>query len=306
MFGILVMAAAVPEAFSRRGPVFAGAYVTLMFGGTALTVLLLRGQEAQRHGMRVLFWFSMSAVLWIAGAFLPGWVRGALWITAAVVEYAAIALGFPTPRLGRSGRRRTEIVITEEHVAERYQLFFIIALGEPILVTGLTYGSGEFTADRTAAALVAFTTTALLWRIYIHRAGALLAEAIAAAPGTRVVILMVYSHMIMSAGIVAIAVADELVIAHPLGHADPAWVAIILGGPALFLAGRATFEYAVFGRVSAPRVIGTLALLALTPAMRPAPPLAVATTAALILAGVAVADALRTRRLPSEQPSPPR
>ncbi|MER7458010.1 low temperature requirement protein A [Micromonospora sp. NPDC126480] len=68
----------------------------------------------------------------------------------------------------------------------------------------------------------------------------------------------------MVAGIVTIAVGDELVIPHPLGHTDPAWIAVILGGPALFLAGRATFEYAVFGRTSPPRVIGALALIALT------------------------------------------
>ncbi|MEH0841205.1 low temperature requirement protein A [Micromonospora sp. CPCC 205711] len=103
----------------------------------------------------------------------------------------------------------------------------------------------------------------------------------------------------------ATAGASELVIQHPLGHTDSVWILVILGGPALFLAGRATFEYAVFGRVSLPRVIGALTLVALTPAMRPVPPLAVATAAALILAGVAVADAARTRRLPSEPPSPP-
>ena len=173
-------------------------------------------------------------------------------------------------------------------------------------MTGLTFGTGEFTADRSAATLVAFATTALLWRIYIHRAGALLADAMTAVPDPRRVFLWtVYSYAIMVAGIVAIAVGGELVIQHPLGHTDPAWIAVILGGPALFLAGRATLEYAVFGRVSRPRVIGALALIALTPAMRAAPPLAVATAAALILAGVAVADAVRARRRPSEQPSPP-
>ena len=88
----------------------------------------------------------------------------------------------------------------------------------------------------------------------------------------------------MIAGIVTIAVGDELVITHPLGHPNPAWLPVILGGPALFLAGRAIFEYAVFGRVSRPRVIGALALVAITPAMALVPPLAVATTAAFILA----------------------
>ncbi|WP_328426717.1 low temperature requirement protein A [Micromonospora sp. NBC_00389] len=238
---------------------------------------------------------------------LPGWARGALWITAAAVEYAGIALGFPTPRLGRSGERRLEVVVSEEHVAERLRQFFIVALGEPIVVTGLAFANGAFGADRSAATLLAFVTTALLWRIYIHRAGALIAETIAAAPNRlRVGVLTLYSHVIMIAGIVTIAVGDELVITHPLGHPDPAWIAVILGGPALFLAGRAIFDYAVFGRVSAPRVIGALALVALTPAMKPVPPLAVATTAALILAGVAVADAVRTRRLPAEPPSPSR
>ncbi|MER7458009.1 hypothetical protein [Micromonospora sp. NPDC126480] len=42
--------------------------------------------------------------------------------------------------------------------------------------------------------MLAFATTALLWRIYIHRAGALLADAMTAAPDPRrVTILTIYS-----------------------------------------------------------------------------------------------------------------
>ena len=307
IFGTLVLAAAAPEAFGRNGLVFVGVYLTVRLVGLVLAVFFLHGHEAQASAVRILFWVGMSTVPWIAGALLSDSVRAALWMTAMLAEYAALALGFPTPRLGRQGKRRKEIVVSEEHTAERFQQFFIIALGEPILVTGLTFGTGEFTADRSAATLVAFATTVLLWRIYIHRAGALLADAMAAvADPRRVAVLAIYSHVIMIAGIVAIAVGGELVIQHPLGHTDPAWIPVILGGPALFLAGRATFEYAVFGRVSALRVIGVLALVAITPAMRPVPPLAVATAAALILAGVAVADGLRTRRFPAEPVSPPR
>ncbi|WP_446210273.1 low temperature requirement protein A [Micromonospora sp. IBSANI012] len=307
ILGTLVLAAATPEAFGRNGLVFAGAYATIRLVGLAMAVFFLHGHEAQASAVRLLFWVGMSTVPWIAGALLPVPARAALWMTATVGEYVAFTLGFPTPRLGRHGKRRQEIVVSEEHTAERYQQFFIVALGEPILVTGLTFGTGDFTADRSAATLVAFATTVLLWRIYIHRAGALLADAMTAARDPRpIAILTAYSYVIMVAGIVVVAVGDELVIQHPLGHTDPAWLPAILGGPALFLAGRATFEYAVFGRVSLPRVIGALALVALTPAMRPMPPLAVATAAALVLASVAVADAARTRRLPSEPPSPPR
>ena len=305
MFGTLVMAAATPEAFGRKGLFFAGAYVTLRFGALAAVILVLRGQEAQLHAVRILFWAGVSAVPWIAGAFIHGWARAALWIPAAVVEYAGISIGYPTPRLGRSVPR-AEVVVSETHLAERYQQFFIIALGEPILVTGLTFANSDFAADRSAAALAGFVTTALLWRIYIHQAGALLAQAITASHNPRrLAVLTIYAHVVMVAGVITIAVGDELVIQHPLGQTQPAWTAVILGGPALFLAGRETFEYAVYGRVSGPRLIGALVLVAITPAMRQVPPLAVATIAAITLAGVAVADAARIRRLPSEAPSPP-
>ena len=97
----------------------------------------------------------------------------------------------------------------------------------------------------------------------------------------------------------------ELVIAHPLGHTPPAWIAVILGGPALFLAGRALFEYVVFARVSRDRPIGLLILAALTLAMLLVPPLIVALAATAVLAGIAVCDAARARGRPSEPPSPP-
>jgi low temperature requirement protein LtrA len=109
----------------------------------------------------------------------------------------------------------------------------------------------------------------------------------------------------MVAGIVVTAVGDELIIAHPLGHTQPATVGVILGGPALFLTGRSGFEYAVFARVSWDRPIGLLVLAALTPVMLLLPPLLVALTATVVLAGIAICDEARTRGRPPEPPSPP-
>ncbi|MEV4201495.1 hypothetical protein AB0J32_24550 [Micromonospora globbae] len=66
---------------------------------------------------------------------------------------------------------------------------------------------------------------------------------------------------------------------------------MLLGGPALFLAGRARLEYEFFGRVSAPpRVIGLLLLVALIPAGTLLPPLLVLAATAAVLAGIASAD----------------
>jgi len=295
MFGLLLMAVAVPDAFGDRSLLFAGAYVAIHVGRGLYLVLALRGHEAQRRTARTLFWFGISAVPWIAGAVGPaGVVRGVLWTVAVAVDYVAVALRWPAPRLGRS--RTSEMPVVPEHLAERYQQVTIIALGESIVVMGLVFSSGPFAAGRTAAFAVAFATTALLWRIYIHRAGARLAEAIASsANATRLARSASIAHLLMVAGIVATAVGYELVIEHPLGHTDPAWLAVILGGPALFLIAREQLHSAVSRRVVRHRLIGAVVLAAAAPVMILVPPLVVAITAALILAGDAVADMANTQ-----------
>ncbi|MET7967584.1 low temperature requirement protein A [Micromonospora sp. NPDC005305] len=304
MVGSLVMAAAVPEAFGDTGLIFAGAYVAVQLSRGLVLMVALRGHELQRHVARGLFWYSLSALPWIAGALVHGTARGALWALAVVLDHTAGRIGFPTPRAGHTPSQ--DLVISGEHLSERYRQFFIIALGELILVTGLALSSSGFAPDAAAAFAVSIATTVLLWRIYIYRAGQVLAEAIAASTDpVRLARWASYAHLAMVAGVAAAAVGAELVIAHPLGHTPPAWIAVILGGPALYLVGRARFEHAVFGRVSRSRPIGVLALAALAPAMLPLQPVVVAAAAALVLTGIAISEEARARGRPPDPPSPP-
>jgi low temperature requirement protein LtrA len=304
MLGALLMAVAVPQAFGQRGLVFAGAYVVINIGRGLYLVPALRGHPAQRRAERALFWFAMSAVAWIAGALVPpAPARAALWTLAVAIDYGGVVLGAPTPGLGRQPATESPVVV--EHVSERYRQFFIIALGELILVTGITYSRTNFEAARTVTLLVSFATIVLIWRIYIYRAGELLPAAMAAARHpARLARWTAFAHLLMVIGIVAIAAGDDLVMRNPVGRADPRWVAFILGGPALFLIGRARFEQVVFSRVSLDRVIGLLVLAAVAPVMLFLPPLAAASAAAAVLCGIAVADAARSRRNPSDAPSP--
>jgi low temperature requirement protein LtrA len=304
MLGSSVMVVALPDAFGKRSLVFAGTYVTIHVGRQLFLVLALRGHEFQRRSKRLLFWFGVSAVPWLAGALVPGTARGLLWTLAVAVDYTAGLLRFPTPGLGRSSP--SEYPILAEHLAERGRQLFIIALGELILVTTVTLSGRGFAADRTTAFVVSFVGTALFWRIYIHRAGELLPTAIATAPDPdRLARSAWVAHLIMLAGIVATAVGDQLVIAHPLGPTQPAWVAVILGGPALFLAGRAYFEFEVFRHVSSDQPIGLLVLAALALPMLFVPPILTAVAATAVLTGIAIADATRTHRRPAGSPSPP-
>ncbi|MEU8300365.1 low temperature requirement protein A [Micromonospora sp. NPDC048909] len=299
--GTLLLSAAMPQAFGEYGWIFAGAYVAMHIGRHVFLTLVLRGR-LQRVALAALVWAGVSAVPWIAGAVTHGAARVALWGFAIALDYVVHTLDFPFPGAGRSAD--WDPPVAADHLAERYQQVFIIALGELILVSALTLGDRGFAPDRTAAFLVSIATAALLARIYSYRAGDLLSAAIGAVTeSTRLSRWAGYIHLVFIAGIVVTAVGDELVIAEPSGRTAPALAIVILGGPALYLAGRACFEYTVYERVSWTRTIGLLVLAALTPLAMHLPPLLAATAAAAVLVSVAVADA-HSLAAPAAAPSP--
>ena len=298
--GTLLLSAAMPEAFGKDGVMFAAAYVAMHIGRQLFFALALRGQ-LQRVALAALAWACVSAVPWIAGVLTQGTARVALWALAITLDYLVHALDFPIPRAGRAAD--WEPPVAADHLAERYQQVYIIALGELILVSTLALSGGGFTPDRTAAFLVSIAAAVLLARIYIYRAGELLSAAIGAIPkSSRLSRWSGYIHLIMVAGIVVTAVADELVITQPSGRTAPALAIVIFGGPALYLVGRACFEFAISSRVSMTRAIGLAVLAAATPLAVHVPPLLAATASAAVLAGVAVADAARARGRPAQSP----
>jgi low temperature requirement protein LtrA len=90
------------------------------------------------------------------------------------------------------------------------------------------------------AFVVTFGVTALVWRIYIFRAGEDIGLAIqTSANPDRLGTLVSYAHLVMIAGLVVASVGAQLVIQDPLGHPQATATVTILGGPALYLAGRA-------------------------------------------------------------------
>lgn len=113
------------------------------------------------------------------------------------------------------------------------------------------------------------------------------------------------THLVMVIGLASTAVGYELIIENPLERIPGPWLVMVLGGPVLFLAGRARLEYEVFGRVSPSRWIALLVLLASAVPLLLLPGLAATAVGALMLAAVAVADARRARGAPPEAAAPP-
>ncbi|GGO21948.1 low temperature requirement protein A [Micromonospora parathelypteridis] len=304
MYGSLLLAVAISGALAETGLLFASTYVAIQVGRSLFFVVIVRGHDLRRVNMLALVWFGVSAVPWLAGAFAPELTRNSLWTVALAIDYLGGRLGWPVPGLGRA--KMSPWAVAGEHLAERYWQLVIVALGETILTSGSSLLRGPIVAQRTLALTVSFLITVLLWRIYFYRAGQILGEAITASadPG-RLGRLAEFSHLLMVVGILASSAGSELVLIDPLGDAKRAWVGAILGGPALFLAGRSVFEYVAFARVSRPRPIGILVLAAMAPIMVGLPPLGVAAAAVVVLLGVAISDTIRAHGRPLEQASPP-
>ena len=297
MLASLVMSVAIPEAFGERGLMFALAYVAIQVGRTVFAVLALDVSHPLSGGFwRILAWFAASGVLWVAGGLVEGDARYALWVLALGVDYSGPAAGYRTPGMGRS--HTEEWTIEGMHFAERCQLFVIIALGESILVTGTTFGEAEVSAAAVVAFGVAFLGSGALWWIYFARSAHDASETIARSedPGRLARSAYTYFHLPMIAGIIAVAAADELTLAHPGDPGTFASISLTLGGPALFVAGHGGFLWAVSGRVPWSRLVAVVTLAALAPVGFATPALTLASAAALIVVLLAIGDSVTRRR----------
>ncbi|MEV4542642.1 low temperature requirement protein A [Micromonospora echinaurantiaca] len=304
MFAAMVMAVALPGAFEDRALPFVLGYLAAMIGRPLVIAAALHRHPRRSVPLRLAAWAAAGAVPWLAGAFAPEELRLPLWVLALAVDGTGLLLGWPLPRLGPA--RASGWLIAGEHLADRYQQIFLISLGETILVIGVTYSGEAFTADRAGAFAAAFLTTALLWRIYFHRAGHLLAEALRVARSAgRLGSSVGATHLVIVVGVLATGVGYELVIQHPYDRIDPVWLAFVVGGPAIFLIARARFEYEIFGRVSWSRWGGLGALLLLAPALTRGSPMVALVAVAAVLAAVATADTWRSRGRAVEVPASP-
>jgi low temperature requirement protein LtrA len=297
MLAGLVMSAAIPEAFDAKGPGFVGGFLVVLLGGTgAVWAAVGRSHHLGPVFERVLVWWSIGGVVWLAGLLVEGDARLAAWGLAAALMYGVMWIGFPVPGLGRA--RTTDYTIAGEHMAHRCLLFVILALGESILVTGSTFGELPTSAAACAAFAVAFAGSVAFWWIYFDRGADAAARVIAAAPDPGRLGLRAYTyvHIAIVAGVIVAAAADELALAHPGDEVDRATAAVILGGPLLYLAGSAMFKRSLWGYVPLPRTAGMVALAALVPLAAAGPPVLLLLGAATaVIVGVAVWETLLWR-----------
>nr|WP_315183736.1 low temperature requirement protein A [uncultured Albidiferax sp.] len=263
MLAGLLLSASIPGAFADKGWAFALAYVLMQVGRSLFTLWAVRGerQSLVRNYQRILVWMLLSGVCWLAGGWSEGATRLAWWGLALLIDYAGPWCFFWVPGLGRASVQDWDV--DGSHFAERCALFVIIALGESLLVSGTTFATHAWDGINLLAFATTFAGTVAMWWLYFaigekqgHHSIVHSKEA-----GRQARVAYTYMHILIVAGIIVCAVADELVLAHP-DHADNPALVAILGGPALYLLGTALFKWVTATRAYPPlsHAVGLLLL----------------------------------------------
>jgi low temperature requirement protein LtrA len=249
----LFLSVAIPNSFAERGIVFACAYVAMQVGRTLFVLWAVRGESERRvrNFQRIAAWLVVSGVIWIAGSLAEPGERLAWWMLALGIEVLGPWAQFWLPGLGRSSLADWDV--DGSHMAERCALFVIIALGESLLVTGATFGGLTWDTPVLVAFFSAVLGSILMWWIYFDTGAQRGHHRIvnASDPGRTARSVYSYVHVVIVAGIIVCAVADEVVLLHPDHGGTGAYLAI-LGGPACYLLGATWFKWLTNDRRTPP------------------------------------------------------
>lgn len=289
-FASLLMSVSIADAFDDRAWLFVTGYLALQAGRATFLAVALRGRPLGAHFVNDLVWEVATGVLWVAGAIADGDARLVLWALAVAGALAGVQTLHWLPGRGRAvdiGHTG----ITAPHLVERFRLFFIIALGETVLIAGAAFVAEPVEGARVAALAVAFTGTIALWWCYFQRAeGIAAAQAGAARDSGAVALRGTWTLTLVLLALIAVAVADEMAIAHPGDDATLGFALLAFGGPALFLLAQVLFIGDAARALTRSRAVALAALAVLAFASAPFPLLAGIAAPTAVLVAVAVAD----------------
>lgn len=255
----LFMNASVTRAFTTSGWAFVIPLLAIQLGRTVWTLVNSTNAVLREHYFRTLLWLIATTPLWIAGAAVAPETRLLWWALAIAIDQIGRWMAHPIP-----GRRlqSEHVLFDADHMLERCRLFLLIAIGETVVTTGTAIADAPMTLITAATGLVALSGTIALWALSFGRSHRIILRHLEeTSDPIRTSRHAVNALTIMVAGLIGLAVANELVIAHPHGHASISLSLLLGGGPILFLAAQGWYLWAVPNVKSQLHLIGGIGLL---------------------------------------------
>jgi low temperature requirement protein LtrA len=257
---MFVAALVVPGVFDDEGAVFGAAFLVVCAMHIGLYALAGRGNRALLGAvLRLAPWSLLGATLILVAGFTDE-ARIWLWLAALACAYVGSALS------GSTGWQ-----VHPFHLAERYGLVVIIALGEAFISIGIgVTGTGIGPAEIVAAVLGLLVATSF-WLAYFDffsiRGARILAELHGADQVAFARDAYAYAHFPMIVGIVLFAFAMKTIVAEVGEDLDSVAAFALCGGSALYLLAFSTIRSLLERRVtvSRGRFVAALLLLLVLP-----------------------------------------
>jgi low temperature requirement protein LtrA len=280
----LVLAIALPDAFSGTGLTFGIAY--LVINAIHAFLYVTSAGAASASAMRGLAPGNLAgatAVL-VAGAF-GGDAQEIVWTAVFVL------LWFGT-------RVKAGFEIGPAHFVERHGLLVIVAIGESVVAIGIGAGHLPVNLELVVVVVLGLALSAALWWTYFGDEDETVEEAFAAAAGIdRVRMALMgfgYAHFVILLGVVLTAVGLKEAVAHPGEELDTAHAFTLAGGVALFLAGDGWFRWILGLGHKLRRDVAALAVLLAVPAGTAVSAAAALAATTMLLAAAVTLERRRT------------
>ena len=298
LIAMFVAALVVPSVFDDDGVLFGAAFLVVCTMHLALYALAGRGnRDLLSAVLRLAPWPLLGATLILVAGFADG-ARTWLWLAALTCTYVGAGLS------GSTGWR-----LYPSHLAERYGLVMIIALGEAFVAigigaTGIGIGLGE-----VVAAILGLLVATSFWLAYFDffsiRGERILADLRGPDRVALARDVYAYAHLPMIVGIVFFAFAMKTIVAHVGEELDSVAAFALCGGSALYLltysAIRARIERRV--TVSRGRFAAALALLLVLPLATVVPALAALALVTAVWVGLHIYELVWWREARAESRS---
>ena len=271
LIAMFLAALAVPGVFGDDGVLFGAAFLVVVAMHLALYALVGRGhRDLFAAVLRLAPWTLLGAVLILVAGF--GFADGAriwLWVAALACTYVGAGLS------GSTGWR-----VYPSHLAERYGLVLIIALGEAFVAIGIGATGVDIGLGEVVAAILGLLIATSFWLAYFDffsiRGERMLAELRGPDRIALARDVYAYAHLPMIVGIVLFAFAMKTIVAHVGEELDFAVAFALCGGSALYLLTYSGIRIRIERRVrlSSGRFVAALALLLALPLATVIPALA--------------------------------
>ena len=246
-------------------------------------------------------WLAWAYTTWVTNWMDPERIEVRLLLVVLALLSLAMSAALPRAFTGPQGIGGLGWVVGTSYAVQQVgrSVFMVVALRGPLQrnferILAWCAVSG---ALAVAAFVVSFAGSVALWWLYFDRSAGASAEVIESSDDPGRIARSAYHlvHPLMVAGIIVTAAGDEKILTSPSSSAPASSAWMILGGPALFLAGHAAFKFVVWRTVPWTRLAGIAVLALLALAVPVLPEIALAACAAAVVAVVAALDRVTTR-----------